>query len=89
MTEHPAHQRWVFDTNVVVAGLLWRGRPYELLNHVMYDESISPFTSPVLLQELARTLSYAKFSKRMIEYNLTEDRLFYIYKAMVSVITPT
>ncbi len=48
--------RLVLDTNIVVAGLLWSGPPRNLLN-LAVDSNAAFFSSPVLLDELAHTLS--------------------------------
>jgi predicted nucleic acid-binding protein len=43
----------VFDTNVLVSALLWRGPPHALLEAVR-NGSIALITSPALLAELRR-----------------------------------
>ena len=48
--------RIVLDTNVVVSGLLWSGRPARLLDLLRAGQA-SAFTSEALLDELARVLS--------------------------------
>ncbi len=50
--------RLVLDTNVVVAALLWNGPPRSLLD-LAVDSGVEFFSSPVLIEELAHTLSYA------------------------------
>ena len=62
-----AHQplRLVLDTNIVVAGLLWNGPPRRLIELAIEGEPIKLFSSPVLLNELAHTLGYSKFDKRI------------------------
>jgi putative PIN family toxin of toxin-antitoxin system len=49
--------RVVLDTNVAIAGLLWRGKPYELLGHVL-DGKMQCFASAPLIEELERVLGY-------------------------------
>lgn len=44
--------RLVLDTNVVVAGLLWHGAPRRLLDSAIDDETISLYSSPVLIEDL-------------------------------------
>ena len=57
--------RLMLDTNVVVAGLLWNGPPRRLIEWAIEGEAVELFSSPVLLDELAHTLGYAKFAARM------------------------
>ena len=52
----PAIVRIVLDTNVVVSGLLWSGRPARLLD-LLRAGNASAFTSEALLDELAGVLS--------------------------------
>jgi predicted nucleic acid-binding protein len=54
--------RLVLDTNEVVAGLLWNGPPRRLIAWAVEGEKLELFSSPALLDELAHTLGYAKFS---------------------------
>ena len=62
-----AHQplRLVLDTNVVVAGLLWNGPPRRLIELAIEGEAVELYSSAVLLDELAHTLSYSKFAARI------------------------
>jgi uncharacterized protein len=83
-----AVQRWVLDTNVVVAALLWNGVPRQLLTHTMGDTGIRLFTSPVLLTELAQTLGYAKLAPRMASYGVSSEQLVARYSALVSLVVP-
>ena len=84
--------RLVLDTNVVVAGLLWRGPPHRLMM-LAADPAINPsravfLSSPVLLDELAHTLGYAKFSERIKLYGSTVQALVAQYAALVSLVSP-
>ena len=81
--------RLVLDTNVVVAGLLWHGAPRHLLDRAIDDESILLFSSPALLDELANTLSYEKFAKRITRYETSIGGLLAHYEALVSLVSPT
>ena len=58
-----AHQplRLVLDTNIVVAGFLWSGPPRRLIEWAIEGAAVELVNSPVLLDELAHTLGYAKF----------------------------
>ena len=44
--------RAVIDTNVLLSGLLWRGQPHALLEHVR-SGTLAMVSSPALLAELA------------------------------------
>ncbi|GHU05395.1 hypothetical protein FACS1894158_08060 [Betaproteobacteria bacterium] len=56
--------RLVLDTNVVVAGLLWNGHARHLLELAVKGDVLL-LSSPVLIDELAHTLNYPKFSQRI------------------------
>jgi len=56
--------RLVLDTNIVVAGFLWNGPPRRLIEAAIAGE-VELFSSPVLLDELAHMLGYAKFASRL------------------------
>ena len=55
----------MLDTNIVVAGFLWSGPPRRLIEWASEGAAIELFSSAVLLDELADTLSYAKFATRI------------------------
>ena len=50
----------VLDTNVIVSGVLWGGKPGQLLQ-VCIDEKVMNHTSPDIIKELERVLTYSKF----------------------------
>jgi len=56
--------RLLLDTNVVIAELLWSGHPRHLLN-LAIDGSVALYSSPALIDELAHTLNYPKFTQRI------------------------
>ncbi len=80
--------RLVLDTNVVVAGLLWNGPPRRLLSMAV-DSKASFFSSPVLLEELAQTLRYSKFTPRIAAYKTSVDELVARDAALVTLVTPS
>jgi len=49
----------VCDTNTLVSGFLWRGNEYRLLSAILERKAIL-FSSPDLLSEFVRVLSYEK-----------------------------
>ncbi len=80
--------RLVLDTNVVVAGLLWHGPPRRLIDLAIEGDAVDLFSSPVLLDELAHTLSYAKFAARIRSFGTSIEALVAQYTALVSLVTP-
>ncbi len=80
--------RLVLDTNVVVAGLLWNGPPRRLLD-LAVDSGVEFFSSPVLIEELAHTLGYAKFTPRIAAFRTSVDEPVARYSALVSLVTPS
>lgn len=80
--------RLVLDTNVVVAGLLWHGPPRRLIELAVEGDAVDVFSSHVLLDELAHTLSYAKFAARIRSFGTSIEALVAQYTALVSLVTP-
>jgi putative PIN family toxin of toxin-antitoxin system len=80
--------RLVLDTNVVVAGLLWHGAPRRLIDVAIEDESITLYSSPVLIGELTNTLGYAKFAKRIAQFETSIAALVAQYEALVTLVSP-
>jgi len=77
--------RVVLDTNVVIAGLLWRGKPYELLGHAI-DGKMLCFASAPLIEELERVLGYDKLAKRSASLNTTIAELVADYLELVELV---
>ncbi|MCK4224181.1 MAG: putative toxin-antitoxin system toxin component, PIN family [candidate division Zixibacteria bacterium] len=50
----------VYDTNIIVSGIIARGRPYILLN-LVYNHLVELFVSPALLEEYETVLKRPKF----------------------------
>lgn len=81
--------RLVLDTNVVVAGLLWNGHPRRLLD-LAIDGDVTLFSSPALIDELAHTLNYPKFSQRIAAHCATTPSALTVrYGALVTLVTPS
>lgn len=80
-------QRLVLDTNIVVAGLLWDGPPRRLLEAAIAAE-VELYSSAVLLDELAHTLGYSKFDKRIEAFGTSIAALVVQYTALVSLVAP-
>jgi uncharacterized protein len=80
--------RLVLDTNIVVAGLLWNGPPRHLIELAIEGEAVELFSSPVLLDELAHTLGYSKFDKRIEGFGASIAALVAQYAALVTLVVP-
>lgn len=81
--------RLVLDTNVVVAGLLWNGHPRHLLD-LAINGDVELFSSPALIDELAHTLNYPKFSQRISAHCATTPSALTVrYSALVKLVTPS
>lgn len=78
----------VLDTNVVVAGLLWRGPPRRLIELAVEGDALELFSSPVLIDELARTLAYPKFAARILDFSTSIEEPVAQYMALVSLVVP-
>jgi len=79
--------RLVLDTNIVVAGLLWNGPPRRLLEAAIAGE-VELYSSPVLRDELAQTLGYAKFAGTLESFGTSIVALVAKYTALVSLVAP-
>jgi uncharacterized protein len=79
--------RAVIDTNVLIAGLLWRGPPHALLEHVR-DGTVSLISSPTLLAELADVLGRAKFAAILTRTNTSRDESMAEVQRLADVIDP-
>ena len=80
--------RLVLDTNVVVAGVLWNGPPRRLIEAAIEGEAVELFSSATLLDELAHTLGYAKFTARIESFGTSIAALLVQYTALVSLVAP-
>jgi uncharacterized protein len=80
--------RLVLDTNIVVAGLLWNGPPRRLIEWAIEGAAVELFSSSVLLDELAHTLGYSKFTKRIESFGTSIAALVAQYTALVSLVAP-
>ena len=77
----------VLDTNTVISGLLWKGAPRQILD-LARSGSLTLFTSPELLAELANVLERKKFSARLVLAETNVDELVYGYAALAKTIRP-
>lgn len=77
--------RVVIDTNVWVSGLLWRG-PARAVIRMAEQGRITLFMSPLMLEELAEVLGYARFEVRLERLRLTEADLITHVLGLVTMI---
>jgi putative PIN family toxin of toxin-antitoxin system len=79
--------RLVLDTNVVVSGLLWEGKPARLLDAAQTGE-VEIFTSRALLAELTRILRRAKFARAIASSGVSLDDFVLGYAELATLVTP-
>ena len=77
--------RVVLDTNVLVSGLGWSGAPAAIVDAVTAGE-LTLLSSPALIAELRRVLSYPKLAKVFANPNAIADL---VESASVQVLTST
>jgi uncharacterized protein len=79
--------RAVIDTNVLIAGLLWRGPPHALLEQVRAG-TVSMVSSPALLAELADVIGRSKFDAILTRTNTSRERSLAEVRQLAEVIEP-
>lgn len=82
--------RLILDTNVVMSALLWRGKPYQLLEAIRQRSNLQLYSSGVLLEELADVLTRPSATKRLalIDRQAREVLLDYIAAVQVIDVAP-
>ena len=82
--------RLVLDTNVVMSGLLWRGKPHELLQIIRRRHpALQIYSSPVLLEELTDVISRPAFAKQLALIGKTAQEILADYLEVVELVEPT
>ena len=79
--------RLVLDTNVVASGLLWDGKPAQLIDAAQAGE-VELITSRALVAELTRILRRAKFAKVIAGNGVSLDDLILGYADLAMLLTP-
>jgi putative PIN family toxin of toxin-antitoxin system len=79
--------RLVLDTNTVVSGLFWGGAPGQLQDAARAGK-VDLYTSPALLNELARVLSRGKFLTRIAAVNASLDEMIEGYGELARLVNP-
>jgi putative PIN family toxin of toxin-antitoxin system len=80
--------RIVLDTNVVISALLWRGKPYLLLEAIHLRSDVHLVSSAALLQELADVLTRPSATKRLALIGKTVHEVLADYVEAVELIEP-
>ncbi len=80
--------RLVLDTNVVFSALLWRGKPYQLLDALSRRPDVYLFSSPTLLEELADVLARPLAVERLALIGTTVNEVLALYRTVVEVVEP-
>ena len=65
----------VFDTNVLISSILWRGIPFQLLRWAE-EGSLRIYTSLEILAEIHRVLHYPKFQQYIDSQQASPGELF-------------
>ncbi|GIK28712.1 MAG: putative toxin-antitoxin system toxin component, PIN family [Chloroflexi bacterium] len=79
--------RIVFDTNVVVSGLLWSGAPHQALRFAA-GKRIAAITSEALVDELRDVLNRQKLRRFLERIQKSADELVEDYLAYTAIIEP-
>ena len=80
--------RVVLNTNIVISALLWRGKPYQLLEAVSRSREQRLFTSLALLEEWADVLARPMVAKRLALIGKTAAEVLADYQAVLEVAEP-
>ncbi len=79
--------RAVLDTNVVVSGLIWGGKPFALLR-IGAEGDLELATSPVLIAELAVVLARENFAGRLKESRRSMEEAVSFHARLAITVTP-
>lgn len=77
----------VLDTNTIISGLLWAGKPGKLLDFAQVGQ-ITLFTSIPLLTELQGVINRRKFAKQIKARGLSASDFFDGYAALANLVSP-
>jgi len=80
--------RFVLDTNIVVAGLLWNGKPRRIVNEII-NGAVRCFTSEPLLIELERVLHYPRITKQLAKTNFSVQQWTDQYRRLATIVVPS
>jgi putative PIN family toxin of toxin-antitoxin system len=80
--------RLVLDTNVVISALLWRGKPYRLLETIRRQEGSQLYSSSVLLEELSDVVSRPAMTKRLAAIGKSAPQVLTDYLEAIELVEP-
>lgn len=75
----------LLDTNVVISGLLYRGKPFEILR-LAEQGHIALCTTPRLFEEFFAVVQRKKFSPRLQELRLSPEALVAKFATLVRIV---
>src|SRR5690242_13725603 len=78
--------RLVLDTNAVIAALLWRGTPYQLLQAIRQHPNLQLYSSAVLFAELADVLTRSSLRKQLAAIDKQAGDVLLDYGAAVQIV---
>jgi len=78
--------RLVVDTNAVIAALLWRGTPYQLLQAIRQHPNLQLYSSAVLFAELADVLTRSSLRKQLAAIDKQAGDVLLDYGAAVQIV---
>jgi putative PIN family toxin of toxin-antitoxin system len=79
--------RAVVDTNVLLSGLFWRGKPHALIEQVRAG-ALNLISSPGLLAELAEDMKRPKFEEILARSNTDAQRTLDELRRLARIIDP-
>jgi putative PIN family toxin of toxin-antitoxin system len=79
--------RVVIDTNVLLAGLLWRGPPHAVLEYVRLGK-LAMVSSPELLAELTEVIGRPKFDTILARIHTSREAALAEMRHLAEVIDP-
>jgi putative PIN family toxin of toxin-antitoxin system len=79
--------RAVVDTNVLLSGLFWRGRPHALMERVRAG-ALTLISSPALLAELAEVVNRPKFQVIVARSNTDPEQMLGELRRLAEIIDP-
>ena len=79
--------RAVVDTNVLLSGFFWSGRPHALMELVRAG-TLTLISSPALLAELAEVMNRPKFKAIVARSNVDPERTLGALRRLAEIIDP-
>jgi putative PIN family toxin of toxin-antitoxin system len=79
--------RAVVDTNVLLSGLLWHGKPHKLIEQVRAG-ALTLVSSPALLAELAEVVARPKFKSAFARCGTDPDLMLAQVRLLTEIVDP-